>query len=74
MSFPTFTGECFIDGRWISGQGGYFASIAPADEAEIDAWWRAALMMAPTASQLGRAGSDAGDDPAAQLIAATRRI
>ncbi|HEV7690206.1 MAG TPA: succinylglutamate-semialdehyde dehydrogenase [Hyphomonadaceae bacterium] len=37
MSFPTFTGECFIDGRWISGQGGYFASIAPADEAEI---WR----------------------------------
>ncbi len=26
MSFPTFTGECFIGGRWQSGQGAYFDS------------------------------------------------
>ena len=62
-----------LEDAWTRFAGRPFA-ILPADEAEIDAWWRAARMMAPTASQLGRAGSDAGDDPAAQSIAATRRI
>jgi succinylglutamic semialdehyde dehydrogenase len=35
VSFPEFTGECFIDGRWLRGSGPVFSSIAPADEAEI---------------------------------------
>jgi succinylglutamic semialdehyde dehydrogenase len=37
MSFPEFTGECFIGGRWLRGSGAMFSSIAPASEAEI---WR----------------------------------
>ena len=32
-----YTGECFIGGRWVRGQGASFASIAPADGAEV---WR----------------------------------
>jgi len=32
-----FTGECFIDGQWRQGGGEAFASISPADGAEI---WR----------------------------------
>lgn len=35
MSMPAFTGECFIGGRWTSGSGPVFSSIAPADEARI---------------------------------------
>lgn len=35
MSMPAFTGECFIGGRWKSGSGPVFSSIAPADEARI---------------------------------------
>jgi len=35
MSMPAFTGECFIGGRWTSGLGPVFSSIAPADEARI---------------------------------------
>lgn len=33
----TFTGECFIDGRWIRGGGPAFTSIASADGKEV---WR----------------------------------
>lgn len=39
MNLPTFTGECFIGGRWLRGSGAAFSSIAPADGAEI---WRGA--------------------------------
>lgn len=35
MSLPSFTGECFIGGRWLKGSGAAFASIAPADGVEI---------------------------------------
>ncbi|HVY88024.1 MAG TPA: succinylglutamate-semialdehyde dehydrogenase [Hyphomonadaceae bacterium] len=37
MSLPGFTGECFIGGSWRPADGAEFASIAPADGAEI---WR----------------------------------
>ncbi len=37
MSLPAFTGECFIGGSWRKGSGAAFASIAPADGAEV---WR----------------------------------
>lgn len=37
MSLPTFTGECFIAGRWQMGGGPSFASISPADGSEA---WR----------------------------------
>lgn len=33
----SFTGECFIDGRWIKGGGSEFTSIASADGKEV---WR----------------------------------
>jgi succinylglutamic semialdehyde dehydrogenase len=35
MSSPSFTGECFIGGRWLKGSGAVFSSIAPADGVEI---------------------------------------
>ena len=35
MSLPSFSGECFIGGRWLRGSGPAFSSIAPADGAEI---------------------------------------
>lgn len=35
MSLPAFTGECFIGGRWLKGNGPTFSSIAPADGVEI---------------------------------------
>jgi succinylglutamic semialdehyde dehydrogenase len=35
VSLPSFTGECFIGGRWLKGSGPAFSSIAPADGAEI---------------------------------------
>ena len=31
MSLPSFTGECFIGGRWQMGGGASFTSISPAD-------------------------------------------
>ena len=37
MTLPAFTGECFVNGRWLSGGGESFASISPADGAEV---WR----------------------------------
>ncbi len=37
MTLPAFTGECFIDGRWLRGSGGAFGSISPADSADV---WR----------------------------------
>jgi succinylglutamic semialdehyde dehydrogenase len=37
VSFPEFTGECFIGGRWVRGSGLSFSSIAPGTEREI---WR----------------------------------
>ena len=37
MTFPAFTGECFINGRWRKGGGPEFASIASADGLEV---WR----------------------------------
>lgn len=37
MTLPAFTGECFINGRWLRGGGASFASISPADGAEV---WR----------------------------------
>jgi succinylglutamic semialdehyde dehydrogenase len=37
MSLPTFTGECFIAGRWQIGGGPSFASVSPADGSEA---WR----------------------------------
>ena len=37
MSVPAFTGECFINGRWLKGSGPEFASVASADGAEV---WR----------------------------------
>lgn len=37
MTLPAFTGECFVNGRWLSGGGASFASISPADGAEV---WR----------------------------------
>lgn len=37
MSLPAFTGECLINGRWLTGGGPEFASIASADGAEV---WR----------------------------------
>ncbi len=37
MSLPAFTGECFINGQWKLGGGVSFASISPADGAEV---WR----------------------------------
>ncbi len=33
----SYTGECFIDGRWVRGSGPQFASTAPADGSEV---WR----------------------------------
>lgn len=39
MSLPTFTGKCFINGQWRQGGGASFASISPADGAEV---WRGA--------------------------------
>ncbi len=39
MSLPSFTGECFIGGRWLKGSGAEFSSIAPADGARI---WKGA--------------------------------
>jgi succinylglutamic semialdehyde dehydrogenase len=35
LSLPSFTGECFIGGRWVRGSGAAFSSIAPADGVEI---------------------------------------
>ena len=35
MSLPSFTGECFIGGRWLKGSGAAFSSIAPGDGAEV---------------------------------------
>ncbi len=35
MSWPEFSGECFIGGRWVTGGGAEFSSIAPADGATI---------------------------------------
>lgn len=35
MSLPSFTGECFIGGRWLKGSGAAFSSIAPSDGAEV---------------------------------------
>ncbi len=37
MTQLSFTGECFIDGHWKMGAGEAFASISPADGAEV---WR----------------------------------
>jgi succinylglutamic semialdehyde dehydrogenase len=37
MTLKAFTGECFINGRWLKGSGPEFASIASADGQEI---WR----------------------------------
>jgi succinylglutamic semialdehyde dehydrogenase len=37
MTLPAFTGECFINGRWLKGGGPEFASIASADGLEV---WR----------------------------------
>lgn len=37
MSLPTFTGECFINGRWLKGGGPEFVSVASADGKEV---WR----------------------------------
>ena len=37
MTLPAFTGECFINGRWLMGGGPEFASIASADGLEV---WR----------------------------------
>ena len=34
MSLPSFTGECFIGGRWQMGGGQTFTSISPADGSE----------------------------------------
>lgn len=39
MSLPSFTGECFMGGSWRMGSGATFASIAPADGAEV---WKGA--------------------------------
>ena len=39
MSLPSFTGECFIGGRWLKGSGPAFSSIAPADGVET---WKGA--------------------------------
>lgn len=35
MSLPAFTGECFIGGVWRMGGGQRFASVSPADGAEV---------------------------------------
>ena len=35
MNLPSFTGECFIGGRWLKGSGAAFSSIAPSDGAEV---------------------------------------
>lgn len=35
MSQLSYSGECFIGGRWLKGSGAAFASIAPADQAEV---------------------------------------
>ena len=37
MTLPAFTGECFINGRWLKGGGPEFVSIASADGSES---WR----------------------------------
>lgn len=37
MTLPAFTGECFINGRWLMGGGPEFVSIASADGSES---WR----------------------------------
>ncbi len=37
MTLPAFTGECFINGRWLRGGGQVFGSISPADGVEV---WR----------------------------------
>lgn len=37
MTLPAFTGECFINGRWLNGGGPEFVSIASADGSES---WR----------------------------------
>jgi succinylglutamic semialdehyde dehydrogenase len=35
MSGTSFTGECFIAGKWVKGSGAAFKSIAPADQSEV---------------------------------------
>ncbi len=35
MSKASYTGECFIGGRWLKGSGAAFTSISPADQAEV---------------------------------------
>jgi succinylglutamic semialdehyde dehydrogenase len=35
MTLKAFTGECFINGRWLKGSGPEFASIASADGQEV---------------------------------------
>ncbi|RYD88711.1 MAG: aldehyde dehydrogenase family protein, partial [Sphingomonadales bacterium] len=62
MSGSTYSGECFIDGRWAKGSGPAFSSIAPADQSEV---W--------TGNEAGAADVDAAVAAARAAFPAWRR-